>query len=139
MKKYYYNFLLLLKNVNNYGIFEVLKIILYEIFFIIKFKDFNSLSYDEKESDTYEHAIGKNTYDTPYIPTPFYFLKILCLFFKKEKINNFLILDLGCGYSRVEYFFSTYFKTNFFGVDINAKIISTELAKNTSIPVLIKS
>ena len=123
MKKYYYNFLLLLKNVNNYGIFEVLKILLYEIFFIIKFKDFNSLSYDEKESDTYEHTIDKDTYDTPYIPTPFYFLKILCLFFKKEKINNFLILDLGCGYSRVEYFFSSYFKTNFFGVDINTKII----------------
>ena len=123
MKKYYYNYLLLLKNINNYGIFEVLKIIFYEIFFIIRFKDFNSLSYDEKESDTYEHAVGKNTYDTPYIPTPFYFLKILCLFFKKAKINNFLILDLGCGYSRVEYFFSTYFKTNFFGVDINTKII----------------
>ena len=123
MKKYYYNYLLLLKNINNYGIFEVLKIIFYEIFFIIKFKDFNSLSYDEKESDTYEHAVGKNTYDTPYIPTPFYFLKILCLFFKKAKINNFLILDLGCGYSRVEYFFSAHFKTNFFGVDINKKII----------------
>ena len=128
MKKYYYNFLLLLKNINNYGVFEVLKIILYEIFFIIKFKDFKSLSYDENESNTYEHVIGKNTYDTPYIPTPFYFLKILCLFFKKEKLNNFLILDLGCGFSRVEYFFSTYFKTNFFGVDINKKIIQ-ELKK----------
>ena len=92
MKKYYYNYLLLLKNINNYGIFEVLKIIFYEIFFIIKFKDFNSLSYDEKESDTYEHAVGKNTYDTPYIPTPFYFLKILCLFFKKAKISIEIVL-----------------------------------------------
>jgi SAM-dependent methyltransferase len=123
VKKYYYNLLLLLKNVNNYGVFEILKIIFYEIFFIIKFKDFSSLSYDENESDTYEDLASKVTYDTPYIPTPFYFLKILHLFFKKEKINNLLILDLGCGYSRVQYFFSTYFKTNFFGVDINKKII----------------
>ena len=123
MKKYYYNFLLLLKNINNYGFYEILKIIFYEIFYTIKFKDFSSLSYDDKESDTYEQVKRKDTYNTPYIPTPFYFLKILCLYFKKEKINNFLILDLGCGYSRVQYFFCTYFKTIFFGVDINKKII----------------
>ena len=129
MKKYYYNFLLLLKNVNNYGIFETLKIIFYEIFYIIKFKDFSSLAYDEKESDTYEQAIKRNTYDTPYIPTPFYFLKILCLFFKNKKIDDFLILDLGCGYSRVQYFFSIFFKIIFFGVDINQKIIQTLKSK----------
>ena len=123
MKKYYYNFLLLLKNVNNYGVLEILKIIYYEIFYIIKFKDFSSLSYDDKESSTYEQVKKKDTYNTPYIPTPFYFLRILCLFLKKEKINNFLILDLGCGYSRVQYFFYTYFKTIFFGVDINKQII----------------
>jgi SAM-dependent methyltransferase len=123
VKKYYYNFLLLLKNINNYGFFEILKIIFYEIFYTIKFKDFSSLSYDDKESDTYEQVKKKNTYNTPYIPTPFYFLKILCLYFKKKKINNFLILDLGCGYSRVQYFFCTYFKAIFFGVDINKKII----------------
>ena len=85
MKKYFYNFVLLLKNINNYGIFEIFKIIFYEVFYIMKFNDFNSLSYDDKESSSYENAKKKDIYNTPYIPTPFYFLKILCLFFKKSK------------------------------------------------------
>ena len=125
MKKYFYNFVLLLKNINNYGIFEIFKIIFYEVFYIMKFNDFNSLSYDDKESSSYENAKKKDIYNTPYIPTPFYFLKILCLFLKKRKIDNFLILDLGCGYSRVQYFFSTYFNSLFLGVDINKKIIQS--------------
>ena len=66
MKKYYYNFLLLLKNVNNYGVLEILKIIYYEIFYIIKFKDFSSLSYDDKESSTYEQ-VKKKTHITHLI------------------------------------------------------------------------
>ena len=40
-----------------------------------------------------------------------------------------MVLDLGCGYSRVQYFFSSYFKSFFFGVDINKKIIN-KLKKN---------
>ena len=125
MKKYFYNFLLLLKNINNYGIFQIFKIIFYELFYTIKFNDFNSLSYDDKESSSYENAKKKDIYDTPYIPTPYYFLRILSLFLKKKNLDNFLILDLGCGYSRVQYFFSTNFKSFFFGVDINKEIIQS--------------
>ena len=83
---------------------------------------------EEANKDYYEKTTKKNTYDTPYIPTPYYFLKIICLFLKKIKDDNFLILDLGCGYSRVQYFFSSYFNSIFFGVDINGRIID-ELKK----------
>ena len=123
MKKYFYNILLLFKNIKNYGFITVLKIILHEFFYIIKYRDFASLSHDDNDSDSYEKTTKKNIYDTPYIPTPYYFLKIICLFLKKIKDDNFLILDLGCGYSRVQYFFSSYFNSIFFGVDINGKII----------------
>lgn len=125
MKKYFYNFILLFKNINNYGFIEVLKIIFYETYYIVKFRDFSSLTYDDKESSSYENVKKKNNYDTPYIPTPFYFLKIVCFFLKKKKIDDFLILDLGCGYSRVQYFFSIYFYSFFLGVDINKKIIKS--------------
>lgn len=123
MKKYFYNILLLIKNIENYGLFEVLKIITHEVYYIIKFRDFSSLSYDENQSGTYENAKKNKIYNTPYIPTPFYFLKIICIFFKKLKKDNLLILDLGCGYSRVQYFFSSYFNSLFIGADINKKII----------------
>jgi len=125
MKKYFYNILLLFKNIKNYGFIEILKITLYELFYIIKFRDLNSLSYDDKNSGTYENVYKKNVYDTPYIPTPFYFLKIICLYLKKIKSNNFLILDLGCGYSRVQYFFSSYFNSFFFDVNLLKKVLKS--------------
>ena len=124
MKKYFYNILLLFKNIKNYGLSTILKIILYEFFYIIKYRDFTSLTHDDNESDNYEKSTKKNIYDTPYIPTPYYFLKIICFFLKEIKIDSFLILDLGCGYSRVQYFFSSYFNSIFFGVDISNKIIN---------------
>ncbi len=130
MKKYFYNALLLFKNISNYGYIEVIKIIFYEVFYTVKYRDLSSLSYDDNESSSYENVKKKNIYDTPYIPTPFYFLKIICLFFKKRKNDNFLVLDLGCGYSRVQYFFSSYFNSFFFGVDINKKIINELKKKN---------
>ena len=130
MKKYFYNALLLFKNISNYGYIEVIKIIFYEVFYTVKYRDLRSLSYDDNESSSYENVKKKNIYDTPYIPTPFYFLKIICLFFKKRKNDNFLVLDLGCGYSRVQYFFSSYFNSFFFGVDINKKIINELKKKN---------
>ena len=130
MKKYFYNVLLLLKNIKNYGFITVLKIILYEFFYIVKYRDLASLSHDDKDSDSYENSTNKNMYDTPYIPTPFYFLKVICLFLKKIKEDDLLILDLGCGYSRVQYFFSSHFKSFFFGVDINKTIIDKLKKKN---------
>lgn len=123
MKKYLYNFLIFFRSINNYGLKEIFKIALYEFFYIIKFRDFSSLTYSDKNTSSYENVYKKLIYDTPYIPTPFYFLKIICEYLKKIKSDNFLILDLGCGYSRVQYFFSSYFNSFFFGVDIDREII----------------
>jgi hypothetical protein len=120
-----YNLFLLLKNINNYGVFTVLKIIFYEAFYIIKFRDIDTLNYKDTESSSYKETKDKKTYDTPYIPTPYYFLKIAADNLKKNKINNFLLLDLGCGYSRAQKFFSASFKSLFLGVDIDSEIIDS--------------
>ena len=123
MKKYLYNLILLLKNINNYGISIFFKIIYFEIYNILKFWDFSSIVYEDKKSSTYEFTKKSKTYDTPYIPTPYYFLSIISNFLKNKKINNFIFLDLGCGYSRTQNYFSRCFKQFFLGVDLNKKII----------------
>jgi SAM-dependent methyltransferase len=117
------NLVLFIKNINNYGIITFFKIIFFEILYTIKNFDFKSLKYEPFQNDEYELTKKNKIYNTPYIPTPFYFLKIICIFFKKLKKDNLLILDLGCGYSRVQYFFSSYFNSLFIGADINKKII----------------
>ena len=123
MKKYLYNFILLLKNINNYGISNFFKIIFFEIYNILKFWDFSSIIYEDKKSNTYEFTKQSKIYNTPYIPTPYYFLSIVSNFLKNKKINNFIFLDLGCGYSRTQHYFSCFFKQFFLGVDLNKKII----------------
>ena len=123
MKKYLYNLILLLKNINNYGISIFFKIIYFEIYNILKFLDFSSIIYEDKKTSTYEFTKKSKTYDTPYIPRPYYFLSIISNFLKNKKINNFIFLDLGCGYSRTQNYFSRCFKQFFLGVDLNKKII----------------
>ena len=114
---------MLLRNINNYGIAVSFKIIFFEIYNIIKFWDLSSIIYDDKKSNKYEFTKQNKTYNTPYIPTPYYFLSIVGNFLKKKKINNFIFLDLGCGYSRTQNYFSRYFNQFFLGVDLNKKII----------------
>ena len=123
MKKYLYNLILLLRNINNYGISTFFKIIFFEIYNTLKFWDFSSIVYEDKKSNTYEFTKQSKTYNTPYIPTPYYFLGIVSNFLKNKKINNFIFLDLGCGYSRTQNYFSRCFKQFFLGVDLNEKII----------------
>ena len=66
MKKYFYNVLLLLKNIRNYGFLEVSKIIFYEILYTIRYGDLSSLSYDDNKSSTYEN-VKKKMYTTHHI------------------------------------------------------------------------
>jgi len=129
VKKYLYNLILLLKNINNYGISIFFKIIYFEIYNILKFLDFSSIIYEDKKSSTYEFTKKSKTYDTPYIPTPYYFLSIISNFLKNKKINNFIFLDLGCGYSRTQNYFSRCFKQFFLGVDLNKKIFLSKKKK----------
>ena len=98
MKKYLYNFLIFFRSINNYGLKEIFKIALYEFFYIIKFRDFSSLTYSDKNTSSYENVYKKLIYDTPYIPTPFYFLKIIRLEMKityKVKMENLMIYFLN--------------------------------------------
>ena len=67
---------------------NIIKIILFEIYNILKFRDFNSITYEDKKSNTYEFTKKNEIYNTPYIPTPYYFLKI---------INDFLKSIYSCG------------------------------------------
>ena len=117
------NIFLLTKNIKNYGLITFIKIVIYEIFYIFLFLEVKSLSYEQKSKDDYYKTKKKNIYNTPYIPTPYYFLSIFKKYLFKKKINNFLMVDLGCGYSRSQIYFSNKFDNYFLGFDYNKKII----------------
>ena len=123
MKKYFYNFFLILKNIKNYGLITILKACLVELFYLIKFRDFKSYIYDDNFTSSYEQTKHKVSYNTQHTPTPYLFLKIGADFLHKEKFNDFIILDLGCGYGRVGDFFLSNFKCIFYGIDINKNFI----------------
>ena len=120
-----YNLFLLLKNTNKYGLVIVIKILFFEAYYTLKYLDLDSLKYDDKLTNTYQATKDQKEYNAPYIPTPYYFLKIASDFLKEKKINDILFMDLGCGYSRTQHFFADKFKSFFFGVDIDSHIIST--------------
>ncbi len=116
------NLLLLIKNINNYGLTVFLKMIFYEVFYSIKLKNIKSLTYEEINNDNYVKTKNKKKYNTPYIPTPYYFLILINRYFKSKQINNYLLVDLGCGYSRTRFFFEKNLSF-FIGIDYNKKII----------------
>lgn len=117
------NLVLFVKNINNYGVITFFKIIFFEILFTIKNFDFKSLKYEPFQNDEYELTKKNKIYNTPYIPTPYYFLKIIKSFFLKKKIKKIILIDIGCGYSRSQKFFRNL--SNFFlGFDYNLKIIN---------------
>ena len=118
------NIILLIKNINNYGIFVFLKIIFYEFLFFFSKKNIISLKHDSNNTSSYNETKSKKKYNTPYIPTPYYFLSIVKKLFVLKKINNFSLIDFGCGYSRSFFYFSKYFNLNYIGIDINKKIIN---------------
>ena len=121
------NLFLFINNIWNYGIIIFFKIIYFEIFYTFKNLDFKSLRYEEFQNDSYDLTKKNKIYNTPYIPTPYFFLKIIRSFFIKNKIKNILFIDIGCGYSRSQTFFNN-FLSFFIGFDYNIKIIN-ELKK----------
>jgi len=134
MKKYFYNFFLILKNIKNYGFITVLKSCFIELFYLIKFKDFKSYIYDDSFTSTYEQTKYEKSYNTQHTPTPYFFLKIGADFIVKEKIDDFVILDLGCGYGRVGDFFSAKFRCIFYGIEINKNVIDyLKIKRNNNI------
>ena len=76
--------------------FSILKIVFYEIFFILKGFKGNKVDF-----------VGSNDF-SENVPCPYYFLVKIKKFLSNTNIKSFL--DLGCGSGRVIYFFNNFFK-----------------------------
>jgi len=116
------------KNIKNYGVFNFILIIIYEII-NLNIKKFD-LFYDESKTNSYKE-VKKNSknYNSPYLPTPFYILSIINRKLKKKNFTDHIFIDFGCGACRVINYFNDYFK-KLIGIDINNqfknKIISNK-------------
>ena len=126
------NLKLLFKNIKNYGLKNIILIIFFEIIYCLNVKFRKHLFYDESQTDSYEEVKlkrGENEnlktseeYNSPYSPTPIFFLKIV----EKEilKISNnldqYYFIDFGCGAGRSIFFFENIFKKRI-GIDINKR------------------
>ena len=129
MKKILFNLYLIVTNINNYGLFLLFKTIFYELFYITKFLDFRSYLYSDNKKKDYLKTKTSDRYSTPAIPTPYYFLKYIKDYFIKEKINDFTLIDLGCGSGRVGVYLSYFLKIKFFGIDNNEILINSNKKK----------
>ena len=116
-------------NIKNYGIFNFILIIIYEIINILKLKKFD-LFYSESKTNSYtEVRNNSKKFNGPYLPTPFYILNIINRKLKKSNLTGHTFIDFGCGACRVINYFNDYFK-KLIGIDINNqfqnKIISNK-------------
>ena len=110
---------LFLINIKNYGYFNSLKIILFEIIGFIQFFNYKEFSFIEENKTSYSSSKKLNTYNTAYIPTPYYFLYLINEHLKFKKMRKCKFIDLGCGYSRpANYFISKQKKIDYLGIDI---------------------
>lgn len=132
LNKFFYNLIISLKSINRYGILLILKSLVFEIYYSLKFKDnlfFRSDDNENKNEINYARSKLDINYGTPNIPTPYYFLHLLKLYLKKEEINNFNFIDMGCGSGRLVNYLDKFFKRDFIGLDINNKIIDENKIK----------
>lgn len=131
LKKFFYNSFLALKNINRYGLLLIIKSFFYEIYYSIKFKDFTFFSYDDNDyhNSGYKESKTKDDYSAPDIPTPFYFLELISDYIKNENLNDFNIIDLGCGSGRLVKYFDKKFNIKFVGIDFNEKVIKKNLIR----------
>ena len=91
--------------------FSLIKIIFFEIIYIVKGNKGNKLNF------------SKNNIMTDNIPCPYYFLYKIEKFLKNRNFNIFM--DLGCGSGRVIDFFNKNFKSkNFIGIEYFEKQFS---------------
>ena len=104
-------------NIKNYGVFNFILIIIYEII-NLNIKKFD-LFYDASKTNSYKE-VRKNSknYNGPYLPTPFYILSIINRELKKANFKGHIFIDFGCGACRVINYFNDYFK-KLIGIDIN--------------------
>ena len=110
---------LFLINIKNYGYLNSLKILLFEIIGFIQFFNYKEFSFIEENKTSYSSSKKLNTYNTAYIPTPYYFLYLINEHLKFKKMRKCKFIDLGCGYSRpANYFISKQKKIDYLGIDI---------------------
>ena len=123
MKKYFYNFYLILINIRNYGLLTILKAFFVELFYLFRIKDYKSYIHDDEITSSYKDTKEKKNYNTQHTATPYYFLTFVEKFIKNEKINDFILVDLGCGYGRVGKYFVNKFDCLFYGLEINFNLL----------------
>tara|TARA_B110000008_G_C16757575_1_gene479267 strand:- start:8 stop:697 length:690 start_codon:yes stop_codon:yes gene_type:complete len=123
IKKYFYNFYLILINLRNYGLYTIFKAFLTELVYLFKIRDFKSYIHDDEMTSSYQDTKEKKNYSTQHTATPYYFLTFVEKFIKKEKIDDFILVDLGCGYGRVGKYFSDKFNCLFYGLEINFNLL----------------
>lgn len=111
-------FKLVISNIKNYGIFETLILVILESFYSLNKKYNKHIFFDESVSDKYISGNKSKVYNSPYCPTPIYFLKIISSYLKNYDLKKFTFIDFGSGAGRTLYFFRKKFK-NFFGIEFN--------------------
>ena len=110
-------FKLVITNTKNYGIYQTLTLIIFEIIYSLNPRYNKHIFFDESISDKYSFAKKNKVYNSPYCPTPIYFLKIISSFLKNFNLKKFTFIDFGSGAGE-PYFFDKYFK-NFYGIEFN--------------------
>ena len=123
MKRYFFNFYLIIRNINNYGLFTIVKAFIIEVFYLLKIRDFKSYIHDDEITSSYKDTKDNKEYNTQHTPTPYYFLTFVEKFFKKNNINDFVLVDLGCGYGRIGKYFTYKYNCLFYGLEINPKFL----------------
>jgi hypothetical protein len=116
------------KNIKNYGVYNFILIIIYEIINLLLLKRFD-LFYDESKTNSYKEVRESyKKFNGPYLPTPYYILSIINQEIKKRNFTDHVFIDFGCGACRVINYFNNYFK-KLIGIDINAKFKNKLISK----------
>jgi SAM-dependent methyltransferase len=125
MKKFLYNFFLLIKNFKKYGIKNITFIIFFEFLHSLRLLDIKTSFYEKGTIITNKRKKNVKMYNAAYSPTPYYFLHLINIFLKEKKIDlkKYYLVDFGCGYGRLLNFFENKTK-KFLGIDINKKYIN---------------
>jgi hypothetical protein len=119
------------KNIKNYGAYNFILIIIYEITNLLLLKKFD-LFYDESKTNSYKEVReNSKKFNGPYLPTPYYILSIINQEIKKRNFTDHVFIDFGCGACRVINYFNDYFK-KLIGIDINANFKNKLISKKQS-------
>jgi len=145
---------MIVRNINNYGIKNLLIMFFYEIIYCFDSRYRSQVFYDESVTNKYDEIKNKTglrknntrTYNAPYSPTPIYFLILIKDFLKNFNTKNYYFIDFGCGAGRSILFFKNLFKKKL-GIDFNQEykkffknknFISLNLRNSNSIKLIKK-